>query len=351
MRSFIHASSPARILFGRGSIAQASEEIRRLGGRRALVLCTPQQMQQAQALEAQIGDLGAGVFAGAAMHTPVDVTAKAVDAWKSAGADCVVSIGGGSTTGLGKAIAARTGAPQLAIPTTYAGSEATPILGETENGLKTTRRGPEILPETIIYDPDLTDTLPLNLTITSGLNAMAHAAEGVYAQDGSPIFTLTALEGLKALKAALPALVSNPSDREGRDLALYGAWLCGTVLGGVGMSIHHKLCHTLGGSLNLPHAETHAILLPHTIGYIEEAAPGAVAAVADLFGGKAGTGLYAFAQSLGAPARLKDIGVQEASLDAMADLATANPYWTPRPLDRDAIRALLQRAWSGQAPI
>jgi maleylacetate reductase len=351
MRSFTHTSSPSRIVFGRGAIAQAGEEIRRLGCRRALVLCTPQQVAQAQALAAQIGELGTGLFAEATMHTPVDVTAKAVDAWKLAGADCVLSLGGGSTTGLGKAIAARTGAPQVVIPTTYAGSEVTPILGETEGGLKTTRRGPEILPETVIYDPDLTDTLPLSLTVTSGLNAMAHAAEGVYAQDGSPIFTLTAIEGLKALKSALPALVANPSDREGRDMALYGAWLCGTVLGGVGMSIHHKLCHTLGGSLNLPHAETHSILLPHSIGYIEEVAPEAVASVAELFGGKAGKGLYAFAQSLGAPTRLKDIGADEASLDAMADLATANPYWTPRPLDRDAIRALLQRAWSGEAPL
>jgi len=351
MRSFTHTSSPARIVFGRGSIRQAGEEIRRLGCRRALVLSTPQQVVQAQALATQIGDLGAAVFAEAAMHTPVDVTGKAVDAWKSANADCVVSIGGGSTTGLGKAIAARTGAQQVVIPTTYAGSEATPILGETEAGIKTTRRGPEILPETVIYDPDLTDTLPLSLSVTSGLNAMAHAAEGIYAQDGSPVFTLTAIEGLSALKTALPALASNPLDREARDLALYGAWLCGTVLGGVGMSIHHKLCHTLGGSLNLPHAETHAILLPHTIGYIEEAAPEATAPVANLFGGKAGKGLYAFAQSLGAPTRLKDIGADEASLDAIAALATVNPYWTPRALDREAIRALLQRAWSGDPPL
>lgn len=351
MRAFVHVSSPARIVFGRGSLVQADEEIRRLGCRRALVLATPQQAPQGEALLAQIGDLGAGLFAHAAMHTPVDVTAKAVEAWRSARADCVASLGGGSTTGLGKAIAARTGAPQIVIPTTYAGSEATPILGETEGGLKTTRRGPEILPETVIYDPNLTNGLPLALTIASGLNAMAHAAEGVYAQDGGPVFTLMAVEGLRAFKTALPALAANPSDAQARDLALYGAWLCGTVLGGVGMSLHHKLCHALGGALNLPHAETHAILLPHTIAYIEEAAPEAVAPVADLFGGKAGAGLHAFAKSLGAPLRLQDIGVQEASLDALADLATQNPYWAPRPLERDAIRALLRRAWGGEPPV
>jgi maleylacetate reductase len=349
MQPFTHTAAPARILFGRGSIGQAAAEVRRLGSC-ALILSTPQQAREAQALADRLGGLAAGVFPGATMHTPVAVTAQAVDACRAAGADCVVAFGGGSTTGLGKAIAARTGAPQLAIPTTYAGSEVTPILGETEGGVKTTRRGPEILPETVIYDPDLTDGLPLGMTISSGLNAMAHAAEGVYAPDGSPIFTLIAVEGLRALRDALPMLVADPADREGRDLALYGAWLCGTVLGGVSMSIHHKLCHTLGGALDLPHAETHAILLPHTIAFVEQVAPQALAPVAALFGGCAGRGLHDFARGLNAPLRLADLGVTEAQLDPMADLATANPYWTPRPLDRTAIRALLQRAWSGEAP-
>jgi len=350
MQVFVHAANPARIVFGRGGIARAGEEVERLGGRRALVLSTPHQAGQARALAERLGALACGVFDGATMHTPVEVTLRAVDAYRDAGADCVLSLGGGSTIGLGKAIAARTGAPQLAIPTTYAGSEVTPILGETEAGVKTTRRGPEILPETVIYDPDLSDGLPLALSITSGLNAMAHAAEGVYARDGSPVFTLMAVEGLRALRDALPGLVTDPTDRDARDAALYGAWLCGTVLGGVGMSIHHKLCHTLGGSLDLPHAETHAILLPHTIAFVEEGAPQALAPVAALFGGRAGRGLHAFASRLGAPTRLADLGVAESALDDAATRATANPYWTPRPLDRAAIRALLQRAWSGEAP-
>lgn len=350
MRSFSHTGLPARIVFGRGATARAGDEIERLGATRALVLSTPQQAQAAEALAVALGFLAAGVFDGAAMHTPVDVTARALEIYGQSGADCVVALGGGSTTGLGKAIAARTGAVQVVIPTTYAGSEVTPILGEMEAGVKTTRRGPEILPETVIYDPDLTDTLPQALSITSGLNAMAHAAEGVYAQDGSPIFTLMAVEGLRALRDALPAIAADAADRDGRDLALYGAWLCGTVLGGVGMSIHHKLCHTLGGSLDLPHAETHAILLPHTIAFVEEAEPDALAPVATLFGGRAGAGLHAFAGGLGAPLRLADLGVREADLDRMAEQATANPYWCPRPLDRDAIRALLQRALVGDAP-
>ncbi|WP_319518867.1 maleylacetate reductase [uncultured Martelella sp.] len=350
MQAFTHTASPARIVFGRGTLESAADEVRRLGASRALVLSTPQQRGQAETLAASLGPLSAGLFDSATMHTPVEVTLRAVAVFEKAGADCIVAIGGGSTTGLGKAIAARNGAPQLVIPTTYAGSEATPILGETENGVKTTRRGPEILPETVIYDPDLTTSLPRHLAVTSGLNAMAHAAEGVYARDGSPVYTLMALEGLRAFRDALPAIVDDPDNAEGRDGAVYGAWLCGTVLGGVGMSVHHKLCHTLGGSLDLPHADTHAILLPHTIAFIEETAPEALASVAGLFGGRAGAGLYDFARSLGAPLRLADLGVTETQLDRMAELATANPYWSPRPLDRKSIRGLLQRAWAGKRP-
>lgn len=350
LRSFVYAPQPSRIVFGRGTIAQTGDEIALLGASRALVLSTPQQKADAEALSDRLGDLSAGVFSGATMHTPVDVTERAIEVFSASGADCVVSLGGGSTIGLGKAIASRNGTTQVALPTTYAGSEVTPILGETEIRVKKTRRGPEILPEVVIYDPDLSDGLPVAFSVTSGLNAMAHAAEGFYAKDGNPISRLMALEGLRALKQALPAIVADPADRQGRDNALFGSWLCGTVLGAVGMSVHHKLCHVLGGGLDLPHAETHAILLPHTIAFVEEAVPDELAPVAALFGGHAGAGLFDFAQSVGAPTRLADLGVEGIQLDAMADLATKDPYWSPRPLQREAIRALLQDALEGRRP-
>lgn len=351
MQPFIHIGSPARIVFGRGSIARTAEEVRTLGATRALILSTPQQRQQAEALANSIGSLRAGIFDGATMHTPVEVTERALAVLRDCRADCLIALGGGSTTGLGKALAVRSGAPHVAIPTTYAGSEVTPILGETVNGEKTTRRSPDILPQVVIYDPALTDTLPRHLAITSGLNAMAHAAEGVYARDGSPIYTVMALEGLRALRDALPAIIENPEDSSARDLAVYGAWLCGTVLGGVGMSIHHKLCHTLGGALNLPHADTHAILLPHTMAFVEEAEPQCLAPVAALFGGQAGTGLYDFARSVGAPFSLASLKVTEAELDDVTEQALSNPYWSPRPLDRSGIRNLLQRALTGERPV
>jgi len=348
--AFTCTLNPARIVFGRGTISQLPGEIARLGCKRALVLSTPFQKVDAEALVARLGEAGAGIFAGAAMHTPVGVTIAAVSAFEAARADCVVAFGGGSTIGLGKAIAWRTDTPQIVIATTYAGSEVTPILGETEGGLKTTRRDPRILPEAVIYDPDLTLGLPVPMSVASGLNAMAHAVEALYAQDRNPISSWQAMEGIRALKEALPRIVAKPGDVEARTLALYGSWLCGTVLGTVGMALHHKLCHTLGGSFDLPHAETHAILLPHSAAYNVAAAADVLRPVADLFGGSADGGLYDFAASIKAPLALRDLGLKETDLDRAADIAVRNPYWNPRPIERDAIRALLQRAWHGTRP-
>lgn len=348
--SFTCPINPARILFGPGTLDQVGPEIERLGCARALVLATPFQKAQAEQLAARLGPLACGVFAGAAMHTPTDVTRAAMAAYEAAGADCVVAFGGGSTIGLGKAIAWRNDAPQVVIATTYAGSEVTPILGETADGLKTTRRDPKILPETVIYDPQLTTGLPVAMSVASGLNAMAHSIEALYAKDRNPISTMQAIEGIRALRDALPVIVATPHDEDARALALYGSWLCGTVLGTVGMSLHHKLCHTLGGSFDMPHAETHAILIPHTAAYNAQAAQEELAPVAQMFGGTVGGGLYDFAVSLQAPLALRDLGLAEADLDKAADIAVQNPYWNPQPIEREAIRALLQRAFEGSRP-
>lgn len=350
MQSFSYAINPARIVFGPGSLSKVAAEVEAQGGRRALVLSTPHQKANADALAAELGPLAAGVFAEAAMHTPVEVTERALATFAAAGADCVVALGGGSTIGLGKAIAYRNGAPQIVVATTYAGSEVTPILGQTEGGVKTTVRDASILPEVVIYDPELTLGLPVGMSVTSGFNAMAHAVEGLYARDRNPVASLMALEGIRALKDALPRIVAAPRNPEARGDALYGSWLCGTVLGTVGMALHHKLCHTLGGSFDLPHAETHTIILPHSAAYNAEAAREALAPAAALFGGDLGAGLYDLAEELEAPRALKDLGLAEADLDRAADLAVQNSYWNPRPIEREAIRALLQRAWVGARP-
>ncbi|MHA7778034.1 maleylacetate reductase [Roseibium sp. M-1] len=349
-RAFTYRGSAAHIVFGAGQRHDTGIWIEKLGCSRALVLSTPHQEQDAAALSDRLGALSVGVFAKAAMHTPVDVTEEAMETVRSSGADCVVALGGGSTTGLGKAIAYRTDLPQVVIPTTYAGSEVTPILGQTEGGRKTTVRGDSILPEVVIYDPELTTGLPVGMSVTSGLNAMAHAAEALYAQDKNPVSSLMAAEGLAAFKSALPTLVADPSNKEARADALYGAWLCGTVLGTVGMALHHKICHTLGGSFETPHAETHAIMLPHTVGFNAAAVPGDLKPVTDIFGATPGAGLFDFSANIGAPQALKDLGLSEADLDRAAEIATENPYWNPRPIDRSSIRNLLQDAWEGTRP-
>lgn len=348
---FTARSAAVRVRFGAGIRKAVAEEIEALDARRALILTTPQQAALADDFAALCGGAAVGRFTGAAMHTPVDISEQATAVARDLGADVLVSVGGGSTTGLGKAIALRTDLPQIVVPTTYAGSEATGILGQTENGVKTTLTSPRVQPEVILYDAELVASLPVGMTVTSALNAMAHAAEGLYARDRSPLSSLMAVEGLRAFRDSLPQVTARPDDVSARGQTLYGAWLCGTVLGQVGMALHHKLCHTLGGSFDLPHAETHAVILPHALAFNAVAVPDLLAPVTELFGhGDPGLGLWHFARDAGAPLALRDLGLKETDLDRAADLASANPYWNPRPVTRDGIRGLLQAAWAGDRP-
>jgi alcohol dehydrogenase class IV len=348
---FVYTGLPARVVFGSGTLAQVGAEAERLGIRRALVLTTPAQRAHGEAVVALLGDRAAGVFSGAVMHTPVDVTAAALAAMHAADADGVVAIGGGSTIGLGKALAARTGVHQLAIPTTYAGSEMTPVLGETEHGHKTTRRGPEILPEAVIYDVELTLGLPAALSGTSGINAIAHAVEALYARDTNPVTQLMAEQAIAAIAPALRVIVADPGDRGARRDALYGAWLCGICLGAVGMALHHKLCHVLGGTFDLPHAETHTAVLPHATAYNAPAAPEAMARIARALGvSDAATGLYELAAAVGARRSLAELGMPASGLDRAVELVMQTPYANPRPVERVAVRALLERAFTGAPP-
>ena len=338
-------------MFAVGGLSRIGAEMDRLGARRALVLATPEQRADARRVAEILGERHAGVFAEAAMHVPIETARAAVAEAKRLNADCAVTIGGGSTTGLGKAIALESSIPILAVPTTYAGSEVTPIYGLTEDGLKKTGRDPRVLPRTVIYDPQLTVSMPKQLTATSGMNAMAHAVEGLYAADANPIMSLMAEEGIRALAVGLPRAVARPDDIDARADCLYGAWLCGTVLGAVGMALHHKLCHTLGGSFNLPHAETHTVVLPHAAAYNFSVAREAMARTQRALGAKdAASGLFDLAAGLGAPMTLEQIGMRASDLDRAADLAVAAPYPNPRPIERSAIRKLLDDAFYGRRP-
>ena len=351
MDPFVYTAHPARVIFGAGTLDRLAPEVERLDLRRVLVLSTPQQEAEAGALAARIGARAAAVFAGATMHTPIGVTQEAMQVVLAERIDGLVAVGGGSTTGLAKAIALRTDLPQIVAPTTYAGSEMTTILGETKDGVKTTLKSAKVLPEVVIYDVDLTLSLPVSLSVVSGMNAIAHAVEALYAQDRNPIITMMAADGIRAFARALSRIVEAPGDREARSDALYGAWLCGTCLGAVGMAIHHKLCHTLGGSFDLPHAETHTVVLPHATAYNAAAAPDAMRIVADALGADdAARGLYDLAGRLGATRSLQGLGMPAEGIGKAADLAMANPYWNPRPLDRNAIADLIARAHAGEPP-
>ena len=350
MKPFIYNAMPGRVVFGSGVLSAIADEARGQGCKRVLVLSTAGRRAMGEAAVQCLGDLSVGLFDGAAMHTPVEVTERAMQVMRETGADGVVSIGGGSAVGLSKAIAARTNVPQIVVVTTYAGSEATPILGETREGVKTTRRGPEILPEVIVYDVDLTLDLPLEISLPSGINAMAHAVEGLYAVDANPPISLLAEEGLRAMASALPRIKVDPRDVEARSDALYGAWACSAVMGSVSLGLHHKLCHTLGGTLGLPHAQTHAVMLPYVTAFNATVAPEAMARIARALGVRdAAVGLHDLARSLGAPQSLQEIGARKEGLERVADLVVATPYPNPRPIERGLISDLLVDAYWGRA--
>ena len=348
---FQYDALPQRVVFGAGTLARLSEEVARLRMRRVLIISSAGQKKSADHVSELLDSLAAAVLAKAAMHTPSEVTEAALAIASELRIDGLVAIGGGSAIGLGKALALRTDLPQLVIPTTYAGSEATPLLGETVAGIKQTQRSPKILPETILYDLELTVGLPVPVSMASGLNAMAHAVEALYAADRNPLTDLMAEAALTALIDALPRIKARADDLDARALALRGAWLSGCCLGVTTMALHHKLCHTLGGTFNLPHAQTHAIVLPHALAYNLPCAPEARHALARVLGQEdPARALEEFARRLSLPRALSEIGMPETAIDRVVDLAVRNPYPNPRALEREALRGLLMRAWAGAAP-
>jgi len=345
---FFYESLPMRVSFGAGNRSKLADEVNKLGLKRVLVLSTEFQRDLAQEISDSLGELSVGVYAKAEMHVPIETARDAQRFATEAGADGCIAVGGGSTTGLGKAIALEYGTPIIALPTTYAGSEMTPVWGLTADGVKKTGKDPRVLPTSVIYDPELTLSLPVGMSVTSGFNAIAHAVEALYAPDGSPIISLMAEEGVRALITALPNIVADPENIEHRSAALYGAWLCGATLGATTMSLHHKLCHTLGGTFNLPHAETHTVVLPYAFAYNAPSAPGAVEALRRATGASDPAAfLRKLSLKLGAPASLRELGLSEQDVEKAVDLATRNPYANPREVTPAGIRRLLTQALNG----
>lgn len=347
-KSFVYQAPAARVVFGAGSLSQLAAEVERLGAKRVLMLSTRGRAEMVRA--AAKGLPLAGIFDEAAMHTPLELADKARRRAAELGADCCVAVGGGSTIGFGKAIALTSGLPVIAVPTTYSGSEMTNIWGLSEGGTKKTGRDPRVAPKTVIYDPQVTIGLPPATSAVSGMNAIAHCVEALYAHDGNPVVSLIAEEGIRALAAALPKVVSNGSDLDARSEALYGAWLGGMSIATTSVALHHKLCHVLGG-LGLPHAQTHSIVLPHAMHYNASAAHEAMARVARAIGAAdAPAGIWDIQQALGVPMRLADIGLKEADLERAARIAVESPYPNPRRVEYAGVLALLRSAYEGRRP-
>jgi maleylacetate reductase len=349
MKSFEYRAQPMRVVFGAGSLADLGGEIRDLGLERVLVVSGARQAELAERVSDELGPLSAGVHAEAAMHVPIEAVAAAVGVARSSAADGVAAIGGGSTIGLAKAIALELGLPIVAIPTSFSGSEMTNVWDRTEGRTHTTGRDSRVLPVSVIYDPALVMSLPVAMAVTSGFNAIAHGVEGLYAPDASPVVSLMAAEGIRSFAYSLPRIVADPENPEPRSDALYGAWLCGSVLGATTMGLHHRLCQVLGDTFGLPHAETHTVLLPYVLAFNAPASPDAIAVVAEATGFDApAAGLRQFALELGAPATLWALGLREGDLDRAVGLVTASSYANPRAASARDIHDILLAALTGR---
>ena len=350
---FLFAMPEKRVLFGRGVFSRLKDEIERLGCAAPLVLSTPSK-RSGEKIRSVLVPLKYGLYDGARMHVPAESVEEAFAFMERRSFDCLVAVGGGSSIGLAKALALRTGLPIIAVPTTYAGSEMTPIWGITEGGVKTTGRDDRALPKVVLYDPESYASLPASVAGVSAMNALAHCVEALYAENANPVSDLFAEEGIRLIVGNLTTSLNGPNKFQAIEGVLRGAWMGGMVLAMTTMGLHHKLCHTLGGSLGLPHAETHAIMLPHVIAFNSEYADAAMRKIARGFGTttpkEAAGRAYAMLSEIGAKNALKDLGMRYEDIETVADLTVRNKYSNPRPFTAGELAPLLGNAYRGKAP-
>ena len=348
--TFTHETLPQRVVFASGQAARhVAAEVARLGSR-PMVIAAEADSRLAEPILAVLP--GAARHADVVMHVPVEIAERARKAAAEYGADVLVSVGGGSTTGLAKAIALTTGLPIVAVPTTYAGSEATDVWGLTQGERKTTGQDAKVLPRSVVYDAGLLVSLPVELSVASGLNAVAHCVDSMWAPRADPINRALALEGIRALSAGLPEVVRSPRELGGREQTLYGAYLAAVAFASARSGLHHKICHVLGGMYNLPHAQTHAVVLPHVLVLNAPAVPELERRLADAFGAAtASGGLQSLREQIDAPRALRDYGLREADIPAAVEaVLAAAPSGNPTPVNADNLAELLRHAWAGQEP-
>ncbi|UXM92507.1 maleylacetate reductase [Paenarthrobacter sp. JL.01a] len=357
---FEHVTLGQRVLFGTGQVStNIAREARRLGSRRIMAIASK---SEASAARASLNDVPVALWwHNVAQHVPVEVAESARSAAAEAEIDLIVCVGGGSTTGLAKAVALTSGIPVVAVPTTYAGSEATNMWGITENRTKTTGIDDKVLPVTVIYDATLSRTLPVALSVSSGLNALAHCVDSLWAPKADPINQALALEGTRAIARALRGIVSNPDDMDAREQALYGCYLAAVSFASAGSGLHHKICHVLGGTFDLPHAETHATILPYVLALNAPSVPELSSRLAEALSTPeannrqapegAVDALNALRDILGAPTRLSDYGFKATDIsEAVHRILKVAPASNPAPVTEASIRRLLSDALDGTAP-
>lgn len=342
--AFVWHRRAVRVVFAVGASETIAAELERAQFARPFLLSTPGRSGVLERVAASLTDV-AGVFDRATLHVPTALVSAAREEARHRGAGCLVAVGGGSAIGLGKAIAESTALPLVAVPTTYSGSEMTSIWGITDSGGKRTARHPRAAPAVVIYDPELTLTLPPAATAASALNAAAHAVEALYAPDAAPLSSLAAEAALRQLAQALPDVIADGRDLAARTALLRAAYLAGLALDETTMGLQHRMAHVLGGTFGLPHGETHAALLPHLVAFNERAAPEAMATIASALGAdSAGRGVRDLARGAGVTYTLRDLGLREEDLERAADLATRNPPPNPRAPARADVVALLRDA-------
>ena len=353
MNHFTYESLPGRVVFGAGRVAEVAAEVDALGGTRVFLISDGAAQLLGDAVAEQLGARVAARWAEVVQHVPVELAERARAAVEEAHADVVVCLGGGSSTGLAKALALSHGLPIVAVPTTYAGSEMTPIYGLTGGRHKQTGKDLSVLPKVVVYDPELTLGLPTGVTGPSAFNALAHCVEALYAPGCNPVISALALEGVRAINRSLPSVMATPADLPGRSDLLYGAYLAGVSLGSTGTGLHHKLCHVLGGTFNLVHADTHSVILPHAVAFNRAALPDEMARLAEALGapGEDPAGaLWDLAEASHVPTSLAELGLTADDLPEAARRAAAEITVNPAPVDEAALAGLLQRAYDGQRP-
>src|SRR5215471_14940210 len=341
MKNFTYKQHPMRVVFGAGSVGRLRDELEKLAVSRPIFISTPGRRNDVGRAVTRLSGMTAASHAEAVMHVPVETIAAACNAAKAHGADSIVAFGGGSAVDTSKAVGLELSLPVVAVATTYGGSEVTPFYGYTEDGIKKGKKDRKMLPRTVIYDPELTVSLPARVSGPSGMNAIAHCVEALYARDANPISSLLAAEGIRALARSLPIVVNEPANIQARTDALYGAWLGGVVLGSAGMALHHNISHVLGGTFGLTHADAHTVVLPHVVAFNREAAPDALQAQ------DATRGIYDLEVRIGAPTSLKQIRMPADQLDRAARIVVEHPYYNPRTIEFEGVRRLLENAYRG----